>query len=349
MSNTERCCNVDVIFEPFRNNGNESSLYMVYKTLTSQYELNQALHLVKEFCLSSTSEENQRKSLEFLYSSSFFEDINKMIEHNRISEVLENRQWADIFEIMINRKREHVDPYTILKKMERMKPESQEVEVYKTLLTIYSYYDLRETGKGASYFTRLIDQVNAIEDPLMEMYFQERLDDFWFYYHFYRNELILSRRYGFRLVKNSNNSFKVCGIHVVLALTYMLEDYDQAMYHCHEAIAISDRNGYRFSHSIRELNIPFISAVNGIYEGIQTSDPVENAHLSIAKGNIDEAVEVLSKIENPSKLQQYYLGKALGDVEILNKVYNEFIKEGHFFFAKLPLMELRKLKENQNH
>lgn len=345
MSDQKQTYNFDILFSPFHKEGKESPLSIVYKAFMANYELSEALDLIKEYCLASQSPENQRKSLEFLYGSSYFKELDEMIERNRHSGILENQQWAEVFNSFLARKRDKIDPYRTINQLKKLEPVSVEVEIYKTLLTIYCYYDLRQTGKGASYFGVLVDLINEVTDPLLNKYLEERLDDFWFYYHFYRNELILCRRYGFRLVKNSNNKFKVCGVHIVLALTYMLEDYEQSLYHCNEAISISDRNGYRFSHTVREKNIPFISAVSGHYQGVHTSDPIENAHLLIAKGENEEALTVLRSIENPSHLQQYYLGKALGDLDLLNKVYNAFIKDGHFFFAKLPLIEIRKIRD----
>ncbi|KGX84770.1 AimR family lysis-lysogeny pheromone receptor [Pontibacillus marinus] len=334
-------------FKPFRLNEEESPLSIVYKAFTAQYDPDPALHLVRDFCLTSTSIENQRKSLEFLYMRSFFKELDEMIEINKKSERIENRQWAELFDILITRRRKNVDHYQILDQIKNIKPVSSYVELYKQFITIYCYHELRQSGKLANYLDSINDLIEQVEDPLMLMFFQERMEDYHYFYHFQRNELILCRMYGFRLLKKPHNIYKNCLVHRNIALTYLFESYEQAMYHINEALRIAKEMGYTLlEDGIVNNNIPFIAAVNGKYEGISTTNPVEQAHLNIAKGNIDEALSVLEKIENPSQYQEYYLGKALKDKARLMNSYNRFIQQGDYFGAKLPFTEIQKLREN---
>lgn len=337
-------------FRPFRESGNEeSSLYIVYKAMTAKYDPTRALEFVKEFCLTSTSIDNQKKSLEFLYMSNFFPALDQMIEKNKQSNIVENQQWAQLFAILMRRRRETVDHYEILKQVQKMKPVSEYVEIYQHFTTIYCYHELRQSGKAANHLDRINELMHNLEDPLIITFMQERLEDYYFFYHFQRNELILCRMYGFRLLKKPYNLYKNCLVHRNIALTYLWENYDQCMYHVHEALKIARKHGYTLlEKGIMNHNVPFIAAVHEKYEGITTTDPIEEAHLNIAKGNIKEAVKVLSNIEHPSHYQEYYLGKALGDLTLLMKSYSRFIQKGDYFGAKLPFMELQKLRENSS-
>lgn len=333
-------------FKPFRVNGEESSLFIVYKAFTAKYEGVEALHKVKDFCLTSTSPENQRKSLEFLYMSNFFGKLDDMIAINQTSEVIENQQWAQLFSILINRRRKKLDHFQVLKNIENIQSASLYVEIYKRFVRVYSFQELRETGKAANELANISDLMEEVEDPLMKKYTQERLEDFQFFYHFFRNELILCRMYGYRLLKEPHNIYKHCLVHKNLALTYLFEDYGQTMYHMQEALNIAREKGFTLlEKGLTNKNLPFIAAITGHCEGVTTTDPIEQAHLNIAKGNIAEAVEVLQNIETPSHYQEYYLGKALQDQSLLMNAYNRFMQQGDFFGAKLPFIELQKLKE----
>jgi len=348
MEDNNQIQNTQTIFKPFRQNGNETPLHIVYKAMMARYDSEQALALLKDFCLTSISVENQRRGLELLYMSSFFDELEELILVNKQSENEENRQWAYIYDIMLERRKsgETVDPYKILAGLDKVKPLSQEVELLKVFLTMYSYNSLRKNGTVGSYFDTLHELTSKIDDPLMAVYFNDRLQDFLMFYHFLRNELILCRRYGYRLLNRTHNTFKHCVAHQKLALTYALESYEQALYHSNEALRIAEQNGYtRLSHSITDKNLPFISAVNGVYEGVTTTDPIEQAHLDIARGNIDEAVEVLEKIEQPSPFQEYYLGKALNDMDRLLSAYHRFTRSGNHFAAQFPIHEIKRIRK----
>jgi len=346
MNKDKHIHDYDAIFLPFRNNGNEVSLFVVYKALMAKYNSYQAIQLLKAFCLTSTSPENQRKGLEFLYMNSFFQEVKDLIEINKASENDENRQWAQVYEIIIGRLgKDKMDPYTILSTLNNIKPMSEEIELLKLFLTVYSYNDLQQSGVVSSYFDTLIEHTHQIKDPFMSMYFQERLEDFLMFYHLFRNELILCRKYGYRLLKTTHNTYKHSVVHKQLSLTYALDNYEQAIYHANAALHIADEYGYtKISDSVRNNNIPFISAVNGRYENVTTEDRVEQAHLDIARGNIKKAVTYLENIEQRSLFQEYYLGKALDDEDRLMKVYHSFTRAGNHFAAQFPIKEIRRIR-----
>jgi len=348
MENDKQIHDQKAIFGPFRNNGNETSLYIVYKALMAKYDSDQALVLLKDFCLTSISNENQRRGLELLYMSSFFNEVEQMIRINKESGNKENHQWAQMYEMIIERRKsgERTDPFKILATLDKIEPFSQDVELLKLFMTLYSYLDLRLYGKVGSYLDTLHELNDKIADPLMVMYFQERLEEFLMFYHFMRNELILSRRYGYRLLNNTNNTFKHSVVHKSLALSYALDSYEQAIYHANEALRIAEQYGYTLIiETVKRDNIPFISAVNGRYEGVMTPDPVEQAHLNIARGNIDEAVAYLESIDQPSPFQEYYLGKALDDIDRLLSSYHRFTRAGYYFAAQFPIKEIKRLRK----
>ncbi len=336
------------IFDPFRKNGNETSLYIVYKALMAKYEPDQALVLLKDFCLTATSQENQRKGLELLYMSSFFNEVDELIQLNKKSENMENRQWAQVYELIYKRRKsgETTDPFKLLEALGKIEPLSQEIELMKIFITVYCYHDLRQSGKVSSYFDTLTELTTKIDDPLMAMFFQERLEDFFMFYHLRRNEMILCRKYGYRLLNKTHNTFKHCVAHGKLSLTYALESYEQALYHANEALRIAEYHGYnQIIESMNNRNIPFISAVNGRYKNVTTTDPIEEAHLDIARGNVDKAVAFLESIEQPSPFQEYYLGKALQDTERLLSAYHRFVRKGDYFSAQFPMHEIKRLRK----
>ncbi|MYL35710.1 hypothetical protein GLW05_19205 [Pontibacillus yanchengensis] len=330
---------------PFLQEGFEASLHNVQRMLSLQYDSETTAQLMKTLCLETNSDLNQRHALEYMYMNAFFQELLDMIEKNKVSSNPTNRQWAYIYELIWNRIAKKPDPNLTLQKIKELIPLDEGSEVLQTFLIQYSYFDLLAYGEFGNYYQRLVEQVSGIDSPFLSYYFQLRLEDFQFYYHWKRNEVIIARKYAFRALNKTMSPFKKCHLQIALAESYSIIDYDQAIFHMNEALNIADYYQFAIRDAIRTRFYPFISAVHNKTEGVTTTDLPEQAHLAAARGDVGKVQEILGDCEELTPFQEYYLGLATQSVRLLTNSYRRLMNEyGDYYYAMLPFQELQRIK-----
>ncbi|KGX90304.1 AimR family lysis-lysogeny pheromone receptor [Pontibacillus marinus] len=325
---------------------NEPSLFSVLQELSKKYDEKTTIYLTKEFCVNCQTHENQLVGMEFLYQNSFFDDLEKMIKFHKESSNSLNNEWSLLYELQIKRKVHNIIGQDFLKLLEDVEVrEDATLLSLLTFLKIYGYYEMYEYEKLEIYQDVLTKYLLDIDNTIIRVYFQLRENELYLHYHWKRNEVQIARNYGHNMLENVFNPRKKCYTHLILAETYVLEDYNKAMEHANKALEIAEY--YNLVQFIKDANnkvIPFIAAINGIYEGVETTDEVERAHLYLAAKRWEDALQILNKIQNPTPFQEYYLGLAKKDKDLLQKSYYRFLTERKDqFFALLPYQELNNL------
>ncbi|WP_106496077.1 AimR family lysis-lysogeny pheromone receptor [Lentibacillus sp. Marseille-P4043] len=322
------------------------SLEQVILMLQQEHDDETVLQLTRKFCLQTTSDEISKKGMEFLYINGYFEDLQQLIDKNRESEYKSNREWAEVYQLVVNRRRQRIQTSReLLRQLSFYKTGDPELSCVTEFLKIAIHFDLKEFGKIGNSLDKLSSLFDAVEDSLLLSYFHLRLYQNLFIYYWTRNELIMARKYAFRVLnKTTNNKTKV-NMHINLGLTYTFDTYFQGMYHFSEALKLAKKYHFNDSiHVVEQQNIPFLSAHFNKFEGIKTDIKSEQAHLEIAKGNYTKAITILNQIPMDSPFKLYYLGVAKQDKDILLQSYNYFIgKRSDYFFSKLPLNQIVKM------
>ncbi|AXI10608.1 hypothetical protein CUC15_17430 [Oceanobacillus zhaokaii] len=301
--------------------------------------------LTRRFCLQSSSLDIQKKGMEFLYLHGYFDDLMKLIKKNKESTYFSNNQWADIYQLMMNLKKNGELAYTILPKLNQSKTSDPELICLIEIAKAYCYYYMNRVDKLGYILTTYQQLFSVIEDRLLVSYFKIRIQQLSLIYFMKQNELITARRFAYQTLKETLNPFIHVDVHIKLGLSYTFESLESGMYHLSEALRISKKYHYDLAVNIIEQhNIPFLSAHFNQVENISTQDKSEQAHIEIAKGNNDKAIEILNELPLNTPFQIYYLGKAKRDKQLLLKSYLYFMdKQSDHFFSKLPLCELKQL------
>ncbi|RDW20565.1 hypothetical protein CWR45_04840 [Oceanobacillus chungangensis] len=301
--------------------------------------------LTRRFCLQSSSQDIQKKGMEFLYIHGYFDDLKVLIKKNKESEHFSNNQWADIYQIMMDLKKNRELAFTILPRLNQLKTSDPELVCLIELAKASCYYYMNRVDKLGYILATYQQLFSAIDDRLLVSYFRTRIRQISIIYFLKRNEMITARKFGYQILNEMLNPFIHADIHIKLGLSYTFESLEQGMYHLSEALRISKE--YQFDKAvnlIEQRNIPFLLAHFNQVENISTQDKSEQAHIEIAKGNNGKAIEILNELPLNTPFQIYYLGKAKQDKQLLIKSYLYFIeKQGDHFFSKLPLYELKQL------
>ncbi|MFC0525195.1 AimR family lysis-lysogeny pheromone receptor [Pontibacillus salicampi] len=304
---------------------------------------------MKDYLLASSIHCEMRYGLEYLYLNGYFHELSELIEKNRTVSSELNEQWADVYDLLLFRYRTAPDPHYFLKQVDRIEPLEEDMAQLKTMMVIYGNATLRRYHYLGLYVEQLRTYIQRMNNPFLKRLFQFRLDEILFNYHWKRNEVILARKHAYKLIYHSQNTYKMAIFHNVLAYTYIFESYDQAMHHAHQALANAEYAMFDNIHKIVTHNtIPFIASVFEKPNGITTEDEGEQIHLMIARGETVEASRRLREMSSLSPFKQYYLGKAEQNADMLLTSYQRLIQEqSDYFFARLPLLELEKIRSAQ--
>ena len=324
-------------------NKGDLKLNQLMEALSREHGHQTVIELMRKCCLELPSKHIMKTGMEFLYINGFYEDLQQLIIKNQQSNDQSNRQWAAIYQLIIDRRTNRYSPHELLQTINQMHTTEPELRCLIEFVKVTAFYDLNQFSKIGNFLHIQQQLMDAIEDRLLVSYFNIRLYHIMLTYYLIRNEVIMARKYAYRVLNQTDNIRTKASIHIKLGLSYTFDTYEQGIYHFREALKIAEENNfYNVSYVIQHHNIPFLSAHFNKTENIFTDDKSEQAHLEIAKGNNQTAIEILNELPMDSPFQLYYMGKAKQDKDILLESYNFFIqKRSDYFFSRLPLRVLQ--------
>lgn len=322
----------------------ELTIGQITLMLSQDHTDQEVLELTRNFCLQTSSSEIQKKGMEFLYINGFFDDLKQLIIKNLQSPHASNRKWAEVYQITMDRRAKRYSPGEMRLRLREMQPSDPELKCLIELLIVDTYYSQLDFGKIANFLDKQHELFDAVQDNFILSSFNLRLYQKLFVYYWKRNELIMARKYAFRALNQTNSPATKGSIHLNLGLTYTFDTYYQGMYHLKEALKIGkEYNLAKLVRAIENCNIPFLAAHFNRTEGIVTADISEQAHLEIAKGNNQKAIELLNSIDLSSPFKKYYMGLAKQDKNLLAESCNMFVERSDYFFSRLPMNAIKKL------
>ncbi|WP_018933520.1 AimR family lysis-lysogeny pheromone receptor [Gracilibacillus lacisalsi] len=340
------------IVRDFLLNETEMPLHVVYQQLKGQPN---EIKDMSEICLESKSAANQCAAMEYLYANGLFPELKLLIEKTEYATNKLVRKTSRIYQIMYDRKTLRAKqlkpdaPAKYIKAVNRLRINDDEysLKILRDLVHIFCYFDMNQYGKIGTFNQSIKRDLLHVKDPLLYTLLESRLNETLFIYHWKRNELILSRKYGYQLLTDTNNPCKKIDIHNILAQGYLFESYDQAMYHVSVALEIARELQYeRAMYGLKNFTLPFIAAYYKKTEGVTSEDQAEQAHIALAENELDKCIRILESFEQLTPFQQYYLGRAKQDKYLLRTSYQRFIEErDDYFYARLPLEALNALDQ----
>ncbi|WP_018930769.1 AimR family lysis-lysogeny pheromone receptor [Gracilibacillus lacisalsi] len=296
------------------------------------------LELAKEFLYQSNSDLDKRLALEYFDINQCYHELQYFIEVNKESMNPLNQALAILYQFMLDLKNG--------KPVHEIRTQSKSVSVQHPELRCLKYFLYIEIDKKVYNYERIGYYLNKIQkylrhldNPLFITFFQIRMKNLLFHYYWKRNELILARKNAYEALQMPHHIKLKARLHLDLALSYIYEDFESSVYHIEEAKYIAnclddqDTLEYIDSHTY-----PFICAHFGRVEGVSTKDPIERAHLEIARGNSELAISMLEQLDMITPFTQYYLGLATKKQHFFIYSYQYFMeKRSDHFFARLPL------------
>lgn len=304
-----------------------------------------AIQLTKDYCLITTNEVDWRIGMHFLYTNGFYEETQILIDKNKKSKNQINHKWAAVYELVLARRFRSIDHHEILKKLTNIKTEDTNLQFVIKQTMLSTNFDMFDYGSFNILLEELQGLLLKLDNHLLISLANINLDQLFFLYYWKSNEVILARKYGFRLLNRMYNKKQKAHLHVNLSLTYTFDDFNACMYHLNQAKLMAEEfQDSRLLTMIRDQNYPFICAHFQQTDNVSSANNSEQAHLEIAKGNLIKAQGLLESVTQVTPFIKYYLGLAHQDRKLLISSYNDFIEtRSDYFFARLPLHALQKL------
>lgn len=300
---------------------------------------------MRDFFMATNDPYSMCIGLEFLFMNDYYTELYQLIEKNKTYPNQLNQNWAIFFELTIAKHQETIPLKKILAQLEMIKTDDLALKCLIRFLKISIHIVFRDFDLIVNKLEQFREDSNKIHHPILQPYIQHRLDRALFFHYWKRNEMILARKFGYRALAGIHNRIQLAYLHINLSSSFMFEDFNSSVYHIKEAHKIvTEKKVTNLITMIENNNIPFIYAHFNKPEGINTSDKGEQAHLALARGDLDLAKQLLSEVTEITPFTKYYLGRAYRDKRLLIQSCNDFIeKRSDHFFARLPLAALKTL------
>lgn len=338
-----------MILSRFHSEKPDNSISDIMDILCVEMDTDSVREMMKRLCLQSSSLDIQKKGMEYLYVQGFVEELETMITRNSSSAHPSNRAWGRIYRILLDQlliRKSHRETIEELDEFETsgaFMTKEPELLFLIEVARAKAYYGLQQYDRLGKIIGTEQQYFSKIEERMLKLYFKARMYEIYVSYHLMRNELIMARKYAYRLLNFTNNPLIHTGLHMQLGLSYTYETYEKGMFHFKQALEITENHEMpAIQYYLKNTLIPFFSAHFEKAENISTPDIGEQAHIELSKGNTDKAIDLLTRLPEKSAFHLYYLGIATKDKGILLKSYNQFIeRHSDHFFSRLPMNAMK--------
>ncbi|WP_085994064.1 AimR family lysis-lysogeny pheromone receptor [Oceanobacillus senegalensis] len=329
----------------FISNIDELTMEQLQSMLRLEHDINTVRQLIRKYCIEANSSDLRKKGMEYLYMHGYFDDLEELINKNIQSSDPSMKQWAEVYQILLNIKHGRYAKCEAVEAVKSVETKEPELLCLLEFAMIYKEYSLCQYKELGNFISMYDQYMSEIDDFYLQESFKIRYIQLSLMYTLMRNEIIVARRLAYKLLNQVMNPYILLDTHIKLGLSYTFDSYFKAIYHMHEALKIAKEYDFPSEMNVIEKQyIPFLSAHFGKADQITTTDKTEQAHLELAKGNKEDAIEILTDVAEHTPFSKYYLGKALKDKSLLIQSYKQFVhKRNDYFFSRLPLNELRRI------
>lgn len=315
--------------------------------ITSREHSKQAvIELTREFILTSSSREINKKGMEFFYMHGLYDDLRLLIKINKGYTEQSSQNWAQMYQLLLDRLFKQYVPLDLLEQISRINTNEADLNCLQGLAKIAVYFDIRDYAQAGTQLMAQTSLCEELDDIYLHTSFTTKLYAYLFNYYLIKNELVTARKYAYRALNKHNSPNTEAQLHAYLGLSYIFDTYFQGMYHLSKALKIAKTHHLtNLIHTLEQRYIPFTCAHFNQTDGIQSTLSAQQAHLAIANGDNARAMEILRHLPEENPFVLYYMGVAAQDKQILMKSYTYFIeKESNYFFSRLPLNALQNIK-----
>ncbi len=329
--------------------------YYLSKTLINLYDDREVRRSKVKRYINMTKPRSLREAMEYLSSRGEFSLLKSVVESEKDSSNKENREWAGVYELILKRYTEKINPkefYAMIESKNR-RAKTIEMQILTELLLCQALY---QNKNYRSLFDRLSEvekDINDIKNKFIKNSFMIRYKEALGVISLQRGYAVETRNVCNDVINAYRNdiSFVIPYITAIgkLGESYFFDDYEKAKVFLEKGISLLDgfsevglvKKKEMFQYTLNFLKMFHWKDTEGLEKLLGDTGM---AYFRCRQGRYEEAEQLLIQIERKNgkltSFETFYLGIARNDRELLKKSLEMFEESGNIFYSKLPKLYL---------
>ncbi|MGE8057333.1 AimR family lysis-lysogeny pheromone receptor [Bacillus mycoides] len=297
---------------------------------------------------------NRREIMEYLSLRGDFNSLKRIVDQEKESKTVVNREWSNIYDLIHKRFTEKVEllEFYNLMREKNKKTSCLEMKVLIDLLLCQLLYQTGNHDLISNKMAEIQNNIKEISNEFIEKTFDLRLKE---------AEAVLLLRNGniVEARKKCNEMLSVCQLNPYYLLpqamayfklgeSYIFEDYEKSKKYLLKAYEVLQDLNYvgveekkeMFQYTLSFLRIYHVKELDTL-NGIHAA---EMAFLKIRQGSKKEAEQILTELKNKngslSAIQTVYLAMALDSETLMKEAHETLLQKGDIFYSKMPKIYL---------
>lgn len=317
------------------------------------------VEVMAEYVLTQQSK-NARISLEYCVMNKLHNELAVLMEKLSISVNPVDKEWAAMYGLIKEHRENNTSPYDLLTKVEVFKPKELEMQILKSILKGYLYYDLGQYQALALHVNEAKEQITEIKSEFIRNSFNVRMGLLLGPVYLHSNNVKKARSYMNEILVQDWFGHVKASAYSQLGYSYMFDDYLMSNTYLERALTLFNELGDIKNSEIVVNDISFLHSYWKINHEFSTLKPNDYGTLTsyifhlIKMGEKSQAQTLLNEIKVDELLSDYrkafywyYLGLLTDKTTFYYQSIDYFVKINDYFHMRLPIEELRKLGENE--
>ena len=301
----------------------------------------QIVEELSDYFVSNDNRMSCRMLMEYASLNRDFSLLEKMINSQSSVDSRENKDWAKLYNIVLEFQKRTSSPEDTVGKLEQYSPKHQETKaLHKVMLAAAHYWngDYKSMHRHATASEKLVEKIKS--EYIRECYTARVCEIFSLMYLYVRDDVKKARHYA----KNVINSSIVCDkfkthLYHLLGTSFLFENIDQAVdYFKIYKSELEIQGRFDLAKDVEKRDIFFAKVLWGVDVDVTETDDLLEQNFFLARNGLP-----LNEVkERDCAFAMCYEGISNQCGKTLMRSTAMFLNTGNKFFSKLPLNELKK-------
>lgn len=337
------------------NSKSQMRFYYLSRTLNNLYEERDIRVQKLERYITNTKARNLREAMEYLSLRGEFGLLKNVVDKEKESSNCENREWAHVYDLILKRYTSNIPPIEWFRSIEKINRTAKtlEMKILTEILLCQALYQNRNYRSLFDHLKELEIEINKIKNKFIKNSFTVRYKEALSVISLQSGRVDDSRRASKELlaIYEEDNSFVIPMITALgkFGESFIFDNYELAKKYLEEGInflstysdeGLGKKRGM-FQYTLNFLKMFHWRDLEGLEE---TLGDIELSYYRFKQGNHKEAERLLLANKDSGEVstpfENFYLGLARNDKDLIMKSLELFEESGNIFYSKLPKLYL---------
>jgi hypothetical protein len=270
--------------------------------------------------------------------------INEIMKSSDKKNIID---WAEVYEIHRKVQTREISRLEGIQELMTFNKSKVEIRVFAKIAMIYCYYDMRNISMINLAIDEIESEVNLIKNDFLRNSFIGRIFRIKVDINLHTDKIGTLVESLFQ-IENALDPTKTM-VYLQIGNSYMTKSYEKAMYYFNKALEYkTTKSEFEIKQSINFTSCLWDRLENFRSDGTSSND----LFYYIKSGNKSEAERLLKRIDfdklnaHQKAFNCFYQGLLYNDKKLFYKSVELFNGVGEKFYRQLPIMELKKMDEN---